>query len=173
MRKEGNIVQENPSNALEIKPLDLSDALQAKAFVALLDHYAAGESGGGAGLAEQVKRELPARLLQWPGFVAYMAWSEREAVGLINCFTGFSTFKAKPLLNVHDVIVHGEHRGKGVARALFAAVESAARASGCCKITLEVLEGNGVAKQAYASFGFRPYELDPAMGRAQFYEKLL
>jgi len=36
-----------------------------------------------------------------------------------------------------------------------------------------VLEGNGAAQAAYSSAGFRPYQLDPAMGRAQFWEKPL
>ena len=37
-------------------------------------------------------------------------------------------------------------------------------------IGLEVLEGNRAAQAAYRSVGFRPYQLNPAMGRAQFWE---
>ena len=43
-----------------------------------------------------------------------------EAVGLIDCFAGFSTFAAKPLLNVHDIVVHASRRGQGIAQALLA-----------------------------------------------------
>jgi ribosomal protein S18 acetylase RimI-like enzyme len=50
-------------------------------------------------------------------------------------------------------------------------VEEIAKAKGCCKITLEVLEGNEIAKNAYRKFGFSSYELDPAMGRALFWQK--
>ncbi len=50
-------------------------------------------------------------------------------------------------------------------------VEEVAQKLGCCKITLEVLEGNIVAKRAYENFGFVGYELDPEMGKAMFMEK--
>jgi len=53
------------------------------------------------------------------------------------------------------------------------ASEKIARESGCCKITLEVLEGNHVARAAYSAFGFKGYELDPKMGKALFLEKKL
>ncbi len=43
----------------------------------------------------------------------------------------------------------------------------------CCKLTLEVLEGNHIAQAAYTKFGFSGYELDPEMGRALFWEKKL
>lgn len=46
-------------------------------------------------------------------------------------------------------------------------------AGDCCKLTLEVLEGNKLAQQVYRRFGFQGYELDPKMGRALFYEKKL
>jgi hypothetical protein len=38
-------------------------------------------------------------------------------------------------------------------------------------LTLEVLTGNRGAYDAYVGFGFRAYELDPAMGAATFMEK--
>ena len=42
---------------------------------------------------------------------------------------------------------------------------------GCCKITLEVLDGNAPAKAAYEKFGFASYELDPAVGGAVLAEE--
>lgn len=161
------------SNLVEVRRMDLADPLHAEVLVELLDHYASGQSGGGTGLAGEVKHCLPGRLATWPGFVGFIAWHGMQAVGLINCFTGFSTFKGRPLLNIHDVVVMNAFRGQGIARRLFAAAEDAARGAGCCKVTLEVLSGNHVAKAVYESLGFRPYQLDPAMGTAQYYEKLL
>jgi hypothetical protein len=52
-------------------------------------------------------------------------------------------------------------------------VENIAVEKGCCKIILEMLEGNRVAKHAYLKFGFAGYELDPKMGKALFWEKTL
>ena len=94
-----------------------------------------------------------------------------QAAGLINYLEGFSTFKARPLLNVHDVVVKPEFRGRGISRQLFEFVFEAARELGCCKVTLEVLEGNEVAKQAYTRFGFEPYRLTEAAGVAEFWQK--
>ena len=104
---------------------------------------------------------------------SFIAWLGDEPVGLINTFEAYSTFKAKPLLNVHDVAVLAAHRGRGVGQALLAACEALARERGCCKLTLEVLSGNRRALRSYESFGFVPYVLDPAEGNALLMQKWL
>jgi ribosomal protein S18 acetylase RimI-like enzyme len=58
------------------------------------------------------------------------------------------------LLNIHDLAVLPEHRGRGVGRALLAAVEEHARRKGCCKLTLEVQDDNPRARALYDKFGF-------------------
>lgn len=160
-------------NTLDIVAVDLNNAAHAQALVALLDHYASDPMGGSTPLSAQTRAELIPRLREQPGYVAFLAYSEGQAVGLINCFQGFSTFAARPLLNIHDVAVHEKHRGAGVGRALLAAAETAARARGCCKITLEVLSNNTPAIAAYDRAGFEPYVLDPAAGQAIFMHKKL
>ena len=94
-------------------------------------------------------------------------------VGLLIGFEGFSTFACKPLLNVHDISVRPVQRGKGIARKLLDAAEAEARQRGCCKLTLEVLEGNARARSVYEAAGYHAYELDPGMGHALFLEKPL
>lgn len=49
--------------------------------------------------------------------------------------------------------------------------ENFAISRGCCKITLEVLGGNLVAKKVYSKAGFESYELDPTVGKAEFWQK--
>ena len=44
---------------------------------------------------------------------------------------------------------------------------------GACKMTLEVLQGNHSAIRLYERVGFAGYQLDPAMGQAQFFQKWL
>jgi ribosomal protein S18 acetylase RimI-like enzyme len=87
------------------------------------------------------------------------------------CFEGFSTFACQPLLNIHDIAVLPERRRRGVASAMLAKAEDAARARGCCKLTLEVLEGNRAAQAAYAAHGFAGYALRPEMGKAMMWQK--
>ncbi|MCA3179297.1 MAG: GNAT family N-acetyltransferase [Burkholderiaceae bacterium] len=159
--------------ALRIEPLDLTAPRDAAALVALLDEYARDPTGGGTPLADDAKARLPGLLASRAHYAGLLAWDGDRPVGLVNAFEGVSTFKARPLLNIHDIAVAASHRGRGVGRALLAAAESLARARGCCKLTLEALEGNATAIGLYRSVGFVAYELDPAMGRATFFEKWL
>jgi ribosomal protein S18 acetylase RimI-like enzyme len=158
---------------IRIAKADLASPLHAKALVQLLDEYASSFEGGGQGLAEEVKGRLPREIATRPHAHAWIAWSNDEPAGLIVAFEGFSTFLAKPLLNIHDVIVSAAHRGCGLSNGLLQAVEEFPREIGCCKLTLEVMEGNAIAQRAYASAGFSGYQLDPTLGRALFWEKKL
>jgi GNAT superfamily N-acetyltransferase len=153
--------------------LDLRDAQQAAAWLALLDHYARDPMGGGKGLSDYARQNLVSRLQQLPGFHAALAMNGDEAVGLINCFAGFSTFAAKPLLNIHDIVVHSAWRGRGVAQLLLDWAARRAGELGCCKLTLEVLANNEPALVAYERAGFAPYVLDPQAGNALFLQKIL
>ncbi|TQV78283.1 GNAT family N-acetyltransferase [Exilibacterium tricleocarpae] len=135
--------------------------------------YALDPMGGGRDLPERVKTQLVERLAQVPTALSVLAFAGAEPAGLINCFEGFSTFQCQPLMNIHDVTVLPAYRGRGLSRRMLALVEECARERGCCKLTLEVLEGNKTAQQAYRKFGFAGYELSPATGRALFWEKPL
>ena len=160
-------------SAVQVQLLDLNQPEHAAAFLDLLDHYAADPMGGGAGLSAYTREHLLAGLARQPGFLGGLAMFEARAVGLINCFSGFSTFAARPLLNIHDIVVHRDWRGRGIGQALLEFAEAQARTLGCCKLTLEVLSGNAVAMCAYERAGFAPYVLDPAAGQALFLQKKL
>ncbi len=84
-----------------------------------------------------------------------------------------STFKCKPLINIHDVVVLNEFRRLGISQRMLSKVEEIAKEKGCCKMTLEVLEGNKAAQNSYLKYGFEGYELDPAHGKALFWKKSL
>jgi GNAT superfamily N-acetyltransferase len=158
---------------VRVAAVDLDDPAQAASFLALLDHYARDPMGGGDGLHPGVRARLPAALRTQPGFHGALAWQGADAVGLINCFAGFSTFAAQPLLNVHDIVVRQDERGRGIGQALLAWAETRARELGCCKLTLEVLSRNERAMASYRRAGFVPYELDPAAGQALLLQKKL
>lgn len=152
---------------------DLNSPEHANAIIELLDHYARDPMGGGAALAASTRENLIGELRKRNTAHIILALADGQPAGLMNCFEGFSTIACKPLLNIHDVVVASGYRGKGVSRMLFEKAEEMAQALGCCKMTLEVLEGNTVAQAAYRAFGFNSYELDPEMGRAMFWEKKL
>lgn len=76
-------------------------------------------------------------------------------------------------MNVHDIAVSNSWRGRGVGQALLAAIQRMAIDARCCKLTLEVLSGNTIARRAYERFGFEDYVLDPQMGSACFMQKWL
>ena len=78
---------------------------------------------------------------------------DKKPAGLAICFEGFSTFAWKPLLNIHDFAVASEFRKRGLAKRILEKVELA-HTLGCCKIILEVLEGNKTAQIVYKSCGF-------------------
>lgn len=158
-------------DALQIVRVDFAQPAHPGHFLQLMGHYADDPMGGGQGLSEAVGQQLICRLPQRPDWVGLLAYWGPEPVGLMNAFEGFSTFAARPLLNIHDMVVQRDWRGQGIAQALLAATESLARQRGCCKLTLEVLSNNREALQAYERFGFAPYQLDPVAGQALFLEK--
>lgn len=150
----------------------------AAALMRLMDEYASGATGGGKPLNAYTRAHLAATLRTRPGAHTLLAVERDEAgveiyVGLLNAFEGFSTFACQPLLNIHDVIVTEAWRGKGIGRLLMEHAEILARELGCCKLTLEVLEGNTKAQSAYQSLGYAGYELKPEMGKALFWQKKL
>lgn len=159
--------------SLQVVALNLDDAAHAAALLELLEHYARDPMGGGQGLKPEVSAALVDGLKAVPHFHGGLALLDGRAVGLINCFAGFSTFVAKPLLNIHDIVVRRELRAQGVGQALLAWAEQRAGELGCCKLTLEVLSNNARAMASYERAGFAPYVLDPAAGQALFLQKYL
>lgn len=157
----------------EIVIADLTNLQHIDAILFLLNEYAKDEMGGGVELAPFVKDNLISSLQHRHGVHIILAFVDKKPAGIANCFEGFSTFACKPLLNIHDFAVAPEFRGRGLTKKLMEKVEEVACSLDCCKITLEVLEGNLVAQAAYKASGFAGYELDPNMGRAMFWQKKL
>ena len=158
--------------ALAITLANYRDARDAADVVALLDAYARDPMGGGEPLAETSKARLADDLAANPQAFSLLARLDDRAVGLANCFMGYSTFAAAQLVNIHDLAVLPEARGAGVGKALLQAVEAEALKRGACKITLEVLSGNP-ARRLYAREGYGDYQLDPEAGTAMFWQKRL
>ena len=159
--------------AIEIRLVNYNDADDAKKLVTLLNDYALDPMGGGEALSQHTQQNLAQSMAKIPHAYSVIAFVDGEAAGLINCFEAFSTFKCRPLVNIHDVTVSAKYRGLGLSIKMMELVEQEARKRNACKLTLEVLDGNQVAQNSYQKFGFAGYELDPKMGKANFWEKPL
>ena len=143
---------------MQINLADLHDPTQQAAIVELLDMYCRDEFGDSKPLSEFARANLIPGLIAHGGALVFLAYVGARPVGMALCFRGFSSFKAKPLINIHDLAVRPECRGQGIGRQLLAAVEEHARQLGCCKVTLEVRADNARAQAAYRRAGFRSTE---------------
>lgn len=171
----------NMSPGMEIKEelnmnvmiVDYHNAKQAMAFIHLLDEYARDPLGGGEALTDEVKQNIVPSLAAFPGAFSVLAYDGEEAIGLVNCFYGFSTFACRKIINIHDVVVKANYRGQAVCQQMFDYIERIAREQNCCKLTLEVLQNNESAQRAYRKCGFNAYQLLPEAGHALFWQKVL
>jgi ribosomal protein S18 acetylase RimI-like enzyme len=150
---------EEAALGIEIREANLSAAADAEGLLNVLDNYASGEMGGGVPLSQDVKQRLIQELARQPQALLLVACDGERVVGVATCFYGFSTFAARPLLNVHDLAVLPSHQRQGIGRALLQEAERRAARRGCVKLTLEVREDNAGARALYSSFGFDHFEL--------------
>jgi len=149
---------------LKIVAADYSDDAHRRAIPQLLNAYAKDLLGFCKSLEESVLKRLVAGLEAFPTAIVLLARVDGVYAGMAICFLGFSTFNARPLLNIHDFMVLQEYRLHGIGKALLTEVERIAREKGCCKMTLEVQMKNEAARRIYQSFGFKASFLDPEAG---------
>ena len=161
------------SRDIEIVEANLERADHQQAVTELVDAYAADAMGNGKPLSAEVRRDLIPGLRQHPTTFILLAYQAGKPVGIAVCFQGFSTFAARPLMNIHDLAVLPEHRGQGIGTRLLEEVGCRAREIGCCKLTLEVQERNCRARQVYEAAGFAQAEYQEGAGGSLFYAKPL
>jgi GNAT superfamily N-acetyltransferase len=159
--------------SIEFIEADLSRADHQCAVLELIDAYSCDPMGDGKPLLPDSRARLIAGLREHPTTLIILAWKEGEAVGVAVCFRGFSTFAARPLINIHDLNVLPAYRGQGIGRGLLAAVEARAREMGCCKLSLEVQEKNQRARRTYAAAGFSATQYQEQAGNVLFLTKRL
>lgn len=158
---------------ISIIQTDLSQPSHQQALITALNNYALDPMGGAAPLSDYVQQNLVNKLKLRSDYFGWLAFDGDKVIGLLNSFEGFSTFYAKPLLNIHDIAVDKAYRGQGLSKQLLKAAEDHCRDNNYCKLTLEVLRENGIAKNLYESFGFQPYQLTVEGGAAEFWQKML
>ncbi|MEM9186071.1 MAG: GNAT family N-acetyltransferase [Planctomycetota bacterium] len=163
-----------PDSRPVIRPVDYDSPGDRRVLVELLDAYAADpETGGGEAIAPDARERIADGLRAHPTALVLLAVDEGRVVGLAACFEGYSTFAARPVLNLHDLVVAPKSRGRGVGAALLEAVEAHARGRGCAWITLEVLGANAGAQRLYRRCGFTGGDSVSPRSAAMFWKKKL
>ena len=155
----------------EIVHADYSNAVHRSAIPNLLNIYAKDLLGFRSGIDKSILEALVPGLEKTPNDLVLLASVANTYVGMAICFFSFSTFHARPLINIHDFMVCPEYRGQGIGQALLKEIERTAIERDCCKITLEVQENNAAARRLYRRFGFRDSFLDPEAGSQLFMTK--
>ena len=151
---------------VEVVVADYSNKNHAKDLVSLLNVYANDPMGGSKSLSSFVNDNLVKELGKIPYTFSILCYVDGEPAEFANCFESFSTFKCKPIINIHDFAVKNNFRGNKLSQKILEKIEYIANQKKCCKITLEVLEGNKPAQHAYLKYGSLPYQLDSENGSA-------
>ena len=149
---------------------DLS--VDGRIVINLWVEYAEDENAGGEKVSEHVKNNLISELRK-RNISVFLGFYGEEPAGVAITMRGFSTFRCRELLNIHDFGVMLPFRRKGVGQAMMEAITSYASQIGCVKITLEVLEKNKPAWDCYVKAGFKPYVLNPELGWAVEMQKYI
>ena len=106
---------------------DLNLSEHQEAVLAMVDAYSSDAMGNGKPLDPDVRARLIPGLRKHPTTLVFLAFAGERPVGAAVCFLGFSTFAAKPLINIHDFVVLSDLRGKGVGRRLLITVSPMTR----------------------------------------------
>jgi len=148
--------------------VDLNNKLHEQQLIRLLDCYMQDEMGNGEPMTPDLGPLILDGLKQHPGYLGFFVVLDQKFAALANCNKNFSTFKARPLINIHDLIVHPDFRGRGVGTFLLDAIAAYGKENGYCRINLEVRQDNMKARNLYRKVGYG--ECDPCMF---FWERVL
>src|SRR6266516_4077854 len=129
MARQATIVEgePDPSSPIRIVEADLSFPAHQEAVLAMVDAYSRDAMGDGKPLDQDVRTQLIPGLRRHPTTLIFLAFNGDQPLGAAVCFIGFSTFAAKPLINIHDFLVLSALRRKGVGRRLLRTIERKAR----------------------------------------------
>lgn len=134
--------------------VDLEKPEHRKALINLLDTYMQDEMGTRKTMPVELGPNIIEGLKNHPAYLGFFARVENEYAALANCNLNFSTWQAKPLINIHDFIVSPDFRKKGIGEFLLSEIEKYAVENGCCRINLEVRHDNVKAQNLYRKVGF-------------------
>jgi len=153
---------------LSILQVDLQNPQHCNQVVKLLNDYMNDPMGNNNPMPKGLGSQIISGLKQHSGFLGFFVLAGDQFAGLANCNINFSTFQAKPLINIHDFIVAPECRNIGAGHFLLRGIINYATQNGFCRVNLEVREDNLAAKSLYKKMGF-----SDCVPRMMFWERKL
>ena len=133
--------------------VDLENESHCSNLLILLDDYMRDEMGTGEPMAVELGAKIIEVLRSHAGYLGFFACLGNEYAALANCNLNFSTWQAKPLINIHDFIVSSAFRNRGIGLYLLNGIERYAAKKGYCRINLEVRYDNSKAQNLYIKAG--------------------
>ncbi|MBW8324685.1 MAG: GNAT family N-acetyltransferase [Prolixibacteraceae bacterium] len=153
---------------LSIVQVDLQNQQHCAQVVKLLNDYMNDPMGNNRPMPAGLAPQIIFGLKEHSGFLGFFVMADDQFAGLANCNISFSTFQARPLINIHDFIVAPECRNMGAGHFLLRGVINYASQNGYCRVNLEVREDNANAKSLYRKMGF-----SDCVPRMMFWERKL
>jgi len=134
--------------------VDLNNKTHCSALLQLLNDYMLDEMGIGEAMPENLGPKIIDGLKNHSAYLGFFVCIGDDFAALANCNFNFSTWKAKPLINIHDFIVSPGFREQGVGLFLLNEISKYASEKGYCRINLEVRHDNYKAQNLYKKAGF-------------------
>ncbi len=153
---------------LSLLNVDLQNPLHCDQVIKLLNDYMNDPMGNNRPMPKELGSQIISGLKQHSGFLGFFVLADDQFAGLANCNVNFSTFQAKPLINIHDFIIVPECRSIGTGGFLLQEIVNYACQYGYCRVNLEVREDNLAAKSLYKKMGF-----SDCVPRMMFWERKL
>jgi len=153
---------------LSTQIIDLQNKEHCSHVILLLNDYMNDPMGNNRPLPKELAPQIISGLKKHSGFLGFFVLVDNHFAGLANCNINFSTFQAKPLINIHDFIIAPEFRHVGAGTFLLSSIITYATENGFCRVNLEVREDNLTAKSLYRKIGF-----DDCVPRMMFWERKL
>lgn len=149
-------------------PIDLNNPTHCNQIIHLLNDYMEDEMGESKSMPPELAPKIIEGLKNHSAYLGFFVCVDNEYVALANCNLNYSTWQAKPLINIHDFIVSPNHRKQGIGEFLLSKIENYANERDYCKLNLEVRIDNQKAQNLYKKGGYS--ECEPPM---LFWQKVI
>jgi len=135
---------------ISFREIDFEDKADGEKAVLLLNEF--------MNQTEKCTREIDISIIekmQNLGFAKiYFSEVDRNIMGIAVCFKGFSTYKQKELLNIHDFYLQKNYQGNGIGKLFLEFIEKECIKNDFCRVTLEVYGDNSHAIKLYKKSGY-------------------